>query len=80
MRPNTVLDSIAEDRQNRDAGDAQLSLPPTAPASQQRGRLSLRMRNSESFAETPQNVNRMAKLELNELKLRQHHNAGIHHS
>ena len=80
MRPNTVLGTTAEDNLNRDNGDTQPSLPPTAPAGHQRNRLSLRIRNSDTFADTPQNANRFSKLELNELKLRQNHIAGIHHS
>ena len=80
LRPNTVLGTTAEDNLNRDGGDAQPSLPPTAPAGHQRNRLSLRIRNSDTFADTPQNVNKVGKLELNELKLRQNHITGNHHS
>jgi len=80
MRPNTVLGSGAEDHRNRQVSDAQLSLPPTAPAGQQRTRLSLRMRDSESFTETPQNGNKITNLELGEQKSRQNEKSGIYRS
>ena len=80
VRPNTVLGGGADDHQSRKVNDAQLSLPPTAPAGHQRNRLSLRMRDSESFAGTPQNANKITNLELGEQKLRQDEKSGAYRS